>query len=107
LKFLYRPDTEYNFNTGTGNLNYTTNLKTKFESYKIYRVSQNSRNNVVFRGFTRSSWIPGCRKLIQERGNIRGEVEYRGNGGIGGRKPRRCERFKGAILENLAVLGVD
>ena len=54
---------------------------------------------------TRCSWIPGCRKLIQERGNIRGEFAYRGNGGIGRRTPRRCERFKGAILKNLVVGG--
>ena len=63
--------------------------------------------HIVLRGFNRCSWIPGCRKLIQERGNIRDEFAYRGNGGNGGRKPRRCEWFKGAILENLAVLGVD
>ena len=36
-----------------------------------------------------------------------GEFTHRGNGGIAKRKPRRCERFKGAILKNLAVLGVD
>ena len=53
--------------------------------------------NVVLREFTRCLWISGCRELIQERGN----------GGIGGRKPRRCKRFKGEILKNLAVLGVD
>jgi len=63
--------------------------------------------HIVLREFTRCSWIPGCRKLIQERGNIRGEFTHRGNGGIGGRKPRRCKRFKGEILKNLAVLGVD
>jgi hypothetical protein len=63
--------------------------------------------HVVLREFTRCSWIPGCRKLIQERGNIRGELTHRGNGGIGGRKPRWCKRFKRGILKNLAVLGVD
>ena len=49
--------------------------------------------HVVLREFARSSWIPGCRKLIQERCNIRGEFTHRGNGGIGGRKPRRFWRF--------------
>ena len=33
----------------------------------------NHKLHVVLREFTRCSWIPGCRKLIQERGNIRGE----------------------------------
>ena len=63
--------------------------------------------HVVLRGFTRCSWIPGCRELIQERGNIRGEFTHRGNGGISRRKPRWCKRFEGEILKNLAVLGVD
>jgi len=60
--------------------------------------------NVVLSELTR---IPGCRELIQERGNIRGEFTQRDNRGIGRRKPRRCKRFKGEILKNLAVLGVE
>ena len=53
--------------------------------------------NVVFREFTRCLRIPGCRELIQERGNNRGEFTHRGNREIGRRKPRRCKKFKGGF----------
>jgi len=62
--------------------------------------------HVVLREFTRCSWIPGCRELIQERGNIRGEFTHRGNGGIGRRKPRPCKRLKGEILPGSLLPGL-